>query len=283
MIDLHMHTIYSDGASLPEELVRGAIEHGLEAIAITDHDNTESYPIAVAAAAGTALDIIPGIEINTSWKKQEVHILGYFIDPDNADLQAVIAKHRDARIRQISMMVEGIRKKTKLDITLEDVLSRSRTEGSLGRPHVAQAIVEKGGAVSIGDAFQKYLSHSAPTYVTRDTVTPHEAVEAIYESGGIAVIAHPGEMPIIEELVRELIDYGLRGLEAYHRSHSPAMIEFHCSLAEKYNLIVTGGTDFHGAGDVYINTLGRFFMPSTVYKELKDERRRMSMSSFKAS
>ncbi|MBY0405899.1 MAG: PHP domain-containing protein [Cyanobacteria bacterium] len=283
MIDLHMHTIYSDGASLPNELVQGAITHGLEAIAVTDHDTTESLSFVMEAAAGTSLEIIPGIEINTHWKGKEVHVLGYYIDPESRDIQGVIKKHRDARLQQLKQMVDSIRKKTKIAITFDEVLAHANSEGSLGRPHVAQTLLEKGGVSSIGDAFKHYLGPSCSTYVERETVTPHEAAEAIYESGGIAVIAHPGDMVFIEDLVKEMMNYGLRGLEAYHRSHSPALIEFHCSLAEKYNLIVTGGTDFHGPGENYVGALSRFFMPDLVYQELKAERKRLQLSSFKAS
>jgi predicted metal-dependent phosphoesterase TrpH len=283
MIDLHMHTVFSDGASQPEDLVQGALAHGLEAIAITDHDNVESFDRACAAAEGTPLTLIPGIEINTSWKSQEVHILGYYIDREHSDLCAIIEKHRESRIQQLKKMVELIRAKTRSSLTFDDVISRVREDGSVGRPHVAQALLEKGVVSSIGEAFGKYLSSNAPTYYRRETAPPHEAVEAIYESGGIPVIAHPGDMVIIEELVKDLMNYGLRGLEAYHRSHSPAVIEFHCSLAEKYDLIVTGGTDFHGAGDTYVNTLSRFFMPNTVYSGLKAEHKRLGMSAIKAS
>lgn len=283
MIDLHMHTVYSDGASQPEDLVRAAVEQGLEAIAVTDHDNTESLSLVQAAAEGSTMEIIPGIEINTSWKGQEVHVLGYYIDPKHKSLTSIIDRHREARVYQIKKMVELLNTHGKLSLTYDDVFGRARSEGAVGRPHVAQAIVEKGGAASIGDAFKKFLSPNTPTYFRRDTASPHEAVEAIYDSGGIPVIAHPGDMVIIEELVKDLMNYGLRGLEAYHRSHSPAVIEFHCTLAEKYGLIVTGGTDFHGPAESYPNTLGRLHMPSFVYDELKNERQRLSMSAFKAS
>lgn len=283
MIDLHMHTVFSDGASQPEELVDGALGHGLQAIAVTDHDNTESYARVCEAARDKALEIIPGIEINTSWEGKDVHVLGYYIDPYSAEISKVCQKHRQARLNQIEEMVSRIQKKSKMALSFEDVLAKSRSEGSLGRPHIAQAIVERGGAVSIGDAFQKYLSPKCPTYVKRETVSPHEAAEAIFDSGGIAVIAHPGDMEAIEDLVKGMMDYGLRGLEAYHKSHSPAVIEFHCSLAEKYNLIVTGGTDFHGNGDSYQSALARFFMPESVFEELKQERQRLQRSSFKVS
>ncbi|MBX2861903.1 MAG: PHP domain-containing protein [Vampirovibrio sp.] len=281
-----MHTTYSDGASEVEALVQQAIACGLDAIAITDHDTTASYPFAVEAAKaveGANIEIIPGIEINTHWEGTEVHVLGYYIDPDDERIQEVNNKHRIARIEQIQEIAELLQKKAKLNITFEDIAAFSRKEGVLGRPHVAQAIVQKGGAGNISGAFDKYLNHRAETYLKRNTVSPHEAVEAIYESGGVAVIAHPREMPMIEDLVIDLMNYGLKGLEAYHKSHTPAMIEFHCTLAEKYGLIVTGGTDFHGLQDVYPTTLSRLKMPDWVHEKLKREHQHIKLSNFKAS
>ncbi len=283
MIDLHMHTTFSDGSISPEELVAMVIAHGMEAIAITDHDNTKSYLPAFEAAQGTSLEVIPGIEINTWWKAHEVHILGYYIDPDNESLQAVCREHNCAREEQMSRFVDLFRQEGKLKISLEDIQSHSCPGGTMGRPHVAKAIVKKGGAANISEAFKRYLTPKSPQYPHRSTVTPHEAVEAIYESGGIAVIAHPGEMPIVEELATDLMNYGLRGLEAYHKSHSPAMIEFHCTLAEKLGLIVTGGTDFHGTVELYPNVLSRFHLPDWVYAQLKREKEHLSLKSVKAS
>jgi 3',5'-nucleoside bisphosphate phosphatase len=287
MIDLHMHTTFSDGSITPEALVAMAIENGLKAVAITDHDNTYSYKDAVEAAKGTDLEIIPGIEINTWWKKEhkeyEVHVLGYYIDPENEYIQRVCKEHNCSREQQMSHFVNLMQKHGKVPITFEDIQSFSRPGGTIGRPHVAKAIVDKGGAANISDAFRKYLVPTAPTYHRRATVTPHEAVEAIYESGGIAVIAHPGDMDIIEELATELMNYGLRGIEAYHRSHSPAEIEFHCSLAERLGLIVTGGTDFHGTVELYPNSLGRLHLPDWVYEELKKEKRRIDLQSVKSA
>lgn len=283
MIDLHMHTTFSDGSITPEELVAMVIENGLDAIAITDHDNTRSYIPAIEAAKGTSLEVIPGIEINTWWRDHEVHILGYYIDPDNEYLQEVCHEHNCAREEQMNRFVDLMQKHGKIRITLEDIQAYSCPGGTIGRPHVAKAIVDKGAAVNISEAFRKYLVPSAPTYHRRTTVTPHEAVEAIYESGGIAVIAHPGDMEIIEELAVDLMNYGLRGIEAYHRSHSSVEIEFHCSLAERLGLIVTGGTDFHGTVDLYPQALSRLHMPEWVLPELKKEKQRIDMKSIKAS
>lgn len=284
MIDLHLHTTFSDGVSEAEDLIREAISFGLEAIAITDHDNTQSYNIACKEAAGSALDVIPGIEINTVWEEhqQEVHILGYYIDMQEKNLRAVIEQHRAARYEQIEELAKRLQDKG-IDITYEEILAQSRENGSLGRPHVARALLNKGKVSTISDAFNQYLTRKADVYVKRNTVSPHEAVEAIYECGGIPVIAHPGEMEHVETLVEELLDYGLRGLEAYHKSHRPAIIEYHCTLAERYNLIVTGGTDYHGQADGYQKALQKLCTPDYVYSNLKKEHQRRQQASFKVS
>lgn len=283
MIDLHMHTVFSDGASTPEELVQAVLEQKLEAIAVTDHDNTESLIHIQKAAEGTGLEIIPGIEFNTYLGDQEVHVLGYFIDSDHELMQDIINRHRESRVAQMHEFADKLKKVGKIDITYDDIRSQASSEGVMGRPHVAKALIEKGAVSTIGDAFGKYLSRNTKTYVSRNTCTPHEAVEAIYESGGIPVIAHPKEMPGIEELATDLMNYGLRGLEAYHRGHSPVLIEFHCSLAEKLGLIVTGGTDFHGTSDLYPKAIDRLHMPRRVIEAFKQENANRKMSMFKAS
>ncbi len=289
MIDLHLHTTFSDGASQAEDIILQAIEYGLEAIAITDHDNTESYAIAKALAASkeSSMEVIPGIEINTVWHSpthgaQEVHVLGFYIDTQAPELRAVIEKHREARKNQIRQM-SGKLQEAKLNVSYEDILSLSHEQGSLGRPHVAKALVEKAGVPSISEAFSRYLTPKSATFIRRETVSPHEAVEAIYDSGGIPVIAHPSDMQGIEELVVELIDYGLRGLEAYHKRHTPPVIEFYCTMAEKYDLIVTGGTDFHGVHESYNTALSRLHIPDNVYAGLKAEHQRRKMAQFKVS
>jgi 3',5'-nucleoside bisphosphate phosphatase len=285
MFDFHCHTVYSDGNAQPEALIQAAIRSGIKVLAITDHDTTLSYDVAQTAVtqAESDLKLIPGIELNTVWKnRHEVHVLGYFIDRGHAGLQQVIQTHQKARRTQMKQMADKLAKLARLNITYEAISACANPAASLGRPHAAQAIIKSGGAATVAEAFQKYLTPNAPTYQRRETVSPHEAVEAIYESGGIPVIAHPGDMPEIEVLVKELMDYGLRGLEAYHRSHSPGVIEFHCSLAERYGLIVTGGTDYHGHADNYPQALARLFLPGHLFEDMLTERDHLQQSSIRA-
>ena len=283
MIDLHMHTTFSDGSISPTQLVDTVVANGVKVFAITDHDNTNSHAEALEAVAKYPdVTLIPGIEINTHYDQYEVHVLGYFIDIHNDYLKEVCHEHNCQRHQQISEFVDKVAKASKAKLCVEDVFAQSREGGTIGRPHIAKALVQKGGAGNMSEAFRKFLVPTAESYVRRKTVTPHEAVEAISDAGGLAVIAHPGDMPIIEDLTKDLMNYGLAGLEAYHKSHSPGIIAFHCHLAEKLGLIVTGGTDFHGVIEHYPNALKQTHVPAWVYDKLLEERERRQKFSIKA-
>ncbi|MFM7468569.1 MAG: PHP domain-containing protein [Vampirovibrionales bacterium] len=270
IIDLHMHTTYSDGAADPKALVKAVAATGIKAFAVTDHDTTAGKHLLHEALNELQTDItlIPGIEINTHWQRKEVHILGYFIDDTHADLQAIMLKHRQARLAQAEAVIAKLRRHARVNLSLEDVMRYAHREGSVGRPHLARAIVQRGGAANISEAFKKYLNYESPTYIGRETASPHEAVEAIYESGGIAVVAHPADMQGFEGLVGELMNYGLMGIEAYHKSHTPAMMRHHTELAKQHGLIVTGGTDYHGMPEKYPVILQRLMMPLSVMPKL---------------
>lgn len=284
-LDLHIHSIYSDGSMSPEELVDTAVDIGLSAISITDHDNVLSYKFAEAQAelksqeAGKKIiEIIPGVEINTLWKDQEIHILGYYMDISSKSFNDLLAYQQHARTQQILEIIENL-KKVDINIKLEDVTSFVTEGGSIGRPHIAKAITNIGGAKNIIEAYNKYINDKASTYVKRKTVSPHEAVEIIYEASGIPVIAHPCDSEMVDSLVKELINYGLRGIEAYHRKHSPAMVEYYFSMAEKYGLIVTGGSDYHGPSNNKKLSLGQNFVPGWILNNLKKEKSRIEIAS----
>lgn len=279
-VDLHIHTTYSDGAFSPEMIVDTAVNCGLNVIALTDHDNVLSYDIAVkyAAANDKKLEIIQGVEINTIYKDYEVHILGYFMDVNNHDFQNMLKAQQNARIRQATEMVALLNKKAGIRIKFDDIKNLVEEGGSIGRPHIARAITNAGGTGSVMEAYSKYINDNSPVYVKRKTVSPHDACEIIYDAGGIPVFAHPIDVEISESLSKELINYGLRGIEAYHRKHSPAVVEYYSSLAEEYGLIITGGSDFH-APSVNHGTIamGKNFVPSWVYDELLKEKKRIEM------
>jgi len=285
-LDLHTHSVYSDGSLTPEEIIDVAVDLGLTAISITDHDNILAYQYAKSHAEKHSqdegkplLEVISGIEINTMHEKQEVHVLGYYINTANKEMQDLIAYQQHARIQQTMEIVKNLKKDAKINITLEDVTSLVKEGGSVGRPHIARAIVNAGGVSSMIEAYRKYICDNAPTYVKRKTVSPHEAVETIYETGGIPVVAHPCDLDGAEELIKDLMNYGLRGIEVYHRKHSPAIIEYYSSIAEKYKLIMTGGSDCHGPRPNGQLVLGKVHVPEWVLTELKKEKNRLEIAA----
>ena len=281
--DLHIHTFYSDGVFSPEKIVDTAIDVGLQAIALTDHDNILSYDVAKDYMKKNnledKLEVIQGIEVNTLYKNYEVHILGYFMNTEDDDFQDLLKQQQQARIKQTKEIIALLAKKESIKIKFEDIKKQVADGGSIGRPHIAKAITNAGGTGSVIEAYSKYIHDDSPVYVARKTVSPQDAVEVIYEAGGVPVIAHPHDIDIAEELIKDLMNYGLRGIEAYHRKHSPACVEYFSSMAERLGLIVTGGSDFHAPnimnGQVI---LGKNFVPEWIYDQLIKEKKRIDMA-----
>ncbi len=284
-VDLHIHTTYSDGVFSPEKIVDTAIDAGLDAIAITDHDNVLAYPIAmnyakkIADSGGKALEILPGVEINTIYKDIEIHILGYFMNRDDSDFQDMLKSQQKARIEQTEQILHLLNKKEGIHVTFDKLKSLVAEGGSIGRPHIAKAITLAGGTTSVMDAYSKYINNDSDVYVQRKTISPHEAIEIIYDAGGIPVFAHPFDVEDAENLIKEFMHYGLRGVEAYHRKHSPAMVEYYSSIAEKNGLIITGGSDFHAPnpnnGQII---MGKNFIPEWIYDKLMKEKKQLDLA-----
>ena len=218
-VDLHIHTTYSDGVFSPEKIVDTAIDAGLDAIAITDHDNVLAYPIAVEYAKKIAkedgkklLEILPGVEINTIYKDTEIHILGYFMNREDSDFQAMLKSQQKARIEQTEQILHLLNKKEGIHVTFDTLKSLVAEGGSIGRPHIAKAITMAGGTSSVMEAYSKYINNDSEVYVQRKTISPHEAIEIIYDAGGIPVFAHPFDVEDAENLIKEFMHYGLRGV-----------------------------------------------------------------------
>ena len=279
--DYHIHTYYSDGIFSPEKIVDLALEAGLQAIALTDHDNVLSYNVAKEYLKTKEVDLklIQGIEVNTLYKEYEVHILGYFPDVEASDFKALLKTQQQARIKQTKEILALLNKKEGIKIKFEDVKNMVAEGGSIGRPHIAKAITNVGGTSNVMEAYSKYIHRDSPVYVERKTVTPFDAVEVIYDAGGIPVIAHPYDIDIAEDLIKKLMNCGLLGIEAYHRKHSPAIVEYFSSMAENLGLIVTGGSDFHAPnimnGQII---LGKNFIPEWIYDKLVNEKKRIDMA-----
>ncbi len=279
--DYHIHTYYSDGVFSPEKIVDLAVEAGLEVIALTDHDNVLSYQVAqdYIKSKGLTIKLIPGIEVNTLYKEYEVHILGYFPDVTKSDFKNMIKAQQTARVKQTKEILRLLAKKEGIRIAYEDVKEMVAEGGSIGRPHIAKAITNAGGTSNVMEAYSKYIHRESPVYTERKTVSPFDAVEVIYDSGGIPVIAHPYDIDIAETLIKDLMNCGLRGIEAYHRKHSPAIVEYFSSMAESLGLIVTGGSDFHAPnimnGQII---LGKNFIPEWIYDKLIEEKKNIDMA-----
>ncbi len=259
-IDLHIHSTASDGRFSSEEIVRKAAELGLTVIAIADHDAVSGIaPALEAAKAFHWLKIIPCVEISTDVPSGEVHVLGYFIEYSSQDLETALAKFRVSRRGRAQGMVAKL-----ADLGIHIEWQRVREiagSGSIARPHIAQAMLEKGYITSIREAFDKYIARDGPAYVEREKMTPVEAVKLIVRTNGLPVMAHPLTVADPEAMIIELKAAGLVGIEAYYNGYTADEIGGLVSLADKHNLIATGGSDYHGLDDSGETMLGGASVP----------------------
>lgn len=244
-VDLHLHTNASDGQYSPTELVNLAREYSLEVIAITDHDTTDGIREAQEASQISGMPlVIPGIELSAEDSTGDVHVLGYHIDLESAYFEERLAAFRADRYsrgQRILQRLAGLN----LPLDWERVLAIA-DGGSIGRPHIARAMLEAGYVESVRDAFDRYLHNGGPAYVARARLSPEEAVELIHSAAGVAVLAHPGLLPDYAAVIRRLVPVGLDGVEVVHPSNLENVRLNLRALAQQHNLIMTGGTDFHG-------------------------------------
>ncbi len=247
-VDLHTHTDASDGSYEPEELVRRAAEAGLAAIAVTDHDTLAGLERACRAGLEHGIRVIPGVELSCRIPDGTLHILGYFVLPGSGRLDEKLTWLRDERLSRGSRIVERL---NELGLALDpaDVEAKAKG-GALGRPHIAQALVDAGHVKDAQEAFDKYLMKGAPAYVDKAVLPMDEAVGAIKACGGVPVMAHPHqtnrEGDDLKELISGLVSAGLRGIEAHYSLHTPEQTAEYLGYAEEFGLIITGGTDYHG-------------------------------------
>lgn len=259
-IDLHVHTNASDGKYPPAELVKLAAQNGLGLMAVTDHDTVAGIaPALETAKAFPDLRIIPGVEISSHAPGSEVHVLGYFIDIGNPELLTQLASLGDSRQDRARAIVEKLRG-LGLDISLARV-QEIAGDGSIGRPHIAQALMEKGYVSSFQEVFTKYIGQGGPAYVERAKLTPDEAVELILRCGGLPVLAHPSTINDAEAVVARLAGRGLVGVEAYYKDYTDEQRRDMVNLAYRYKLLATGGSDFHGIDETTEVMLGDARVP----------------------
>ncbi|WP_395641087.1 PHP domain-containing protein [Pseudolysinimonas sp.] len=249
-IDLHAHSSVSDGTETPAELVAAGVAAGLGVLAITDHDSTAGWVPAFEAAEGTGLTVLPGMELSTQLDGASVHLLAYLIDPAHPGLLAETEKIRAERLHRAEAMVQRIAVDYALD--WEDVLAQAQPGATLGRPHIADALVARGHVTDRSAAFQSILHWRGGYYRPHAAPKPLEGVELIVAAGGVPVLAHPGgrgpDRLVDERRTRALVDAGLAGVEVGHRDNPPAAREKWAAIAQRYDLIVTGSSDYHGRG-----------------------------------
>jgi predicted metal-dependent phosphoesterase TrpH len=266
-VDLHVHSTASDGKLNPAEVIKEAAEKGLSYIALADHDTVDGIAAAKKAAQPfPGLTVIPAIEISTDIPQGEVHILGYFIDYNDAELLVKLEEFKNSRLRRAEQMVAKLAK-LGMPVEWRRVLELAGSS-TIGRPHIAQAMMEKDYVPSFKDAFDEYLGHGKPAYVEREKMLPAEAVGIIVKAKGLPVLAHPLTTEDPEGLVAELKPAGLVGLEAYYNGYTEEEVDSLVALAQKHGLIATGGSDFHGIEPDEETAIGGSNVPLEVVERL---------------
>jgi len=250
--DLHSHTDHSDGTTSIEANVRLAVELGLDGLGVTDHDTTSPFDAAFAAADGTGLTIVPGVEFSSELDGHSVHVLGFWIDPENGPLQAEMGRLRNERERRAEQIVEKFHG---LDVPVSiDRVRELAGEAPIGRPHIARAVLETGAVATMQEVFDTYLADDGPAYVPKYAVDPVRAIELLTGAGGVAVVAHPGlfgarnqdEPGLSDAVIESMAAAGMGGIEADHPDHTPENRAHYRDLAKALNLVVTAGSDYHG-------------------------------------
>jgi len=243
-IDLHMHSTYSDGVHTPAALIAMAKSKGISGIALTDHDSMEGFPELSAAAREAGIEVMTGVELSCEYNQRDLHVLGYGVDATNVKLQGLLREFRGARERRGIRIVEKLADQgVKIDIN--KVLAKAG-KGALGRPHIADALVEAGYVPDHTQAFAKYIGEGCPAYVDKYKMQPAQAIECIHSAGGLAFVAHPGYYMEDYEAFLRLLDEGFDGVEVFHPYHIPPVTTRLLGLARDRGLLISGGSDFHG-------------------------------------
>ncbi len=255
--DLHMHTICSDGALSPYELVKRTKAEGLSVISITDHDSVAAIPDALEFGKEFGVEVISGVELSASFEDKEVHILGYFVDYKSQRLLDYLTFFRHERIKRAERIVAKLNT-LNVPLKIEAVMEHAGT-GSVGRPHIAAALVDEGMTKSYQESFDRYIGNGGPAYEKKFHFSPAEAIQLIASSGGLSFLAHPGRYTT-DGMLQHLIKAGIDGIEVIHPSHSPEHVIHYRGVTGEYYLLESGGSDFHGGKKNDTTTLGAFYI-----------------------
>jgi len=261
--DLHVHTRISDGFFTPEDAVEQAHGAGLAAMAIADHDSVDGIQPAIWAGKKYGVEIIPAVELSSGIDNHELHIVGYYTDWQNKWFRDKLLVFQDARRDRARKIVERL---GELGVDVSYNLVIALAAGVVGRPHIAQAMVNRGYVATTNEAFDKYLGAGKPAYVAYQ-LSPAGAIKLIKKTGGLPVLVHP-VFARVDNMLPKLVEDGLRGIEAYHSKHDAKVAKHYTRLARKYGLLITGGSDSHGGGDVLI---GSVRVPYSIVERIKDE------------
>ncbi len=274
-IDLHTHTTASDGSFTPSQLVRYAKQKGVTVIAITDHDTIDGNVEAMTEGEREAVTVVPGVEISVDYTPGSMHMLGFFIDIKNTALSEKLRLLQDSRADRNPRIIEKLNA-LGVNINYQEVIDISGG-GQVGRPHIAQVLLQKGYTRSIQEAFDRYLGKGAPAYLDKFRMEPADAIGMIIGAGGVPVLAHPFTLNCanadeLEHLIKNLVSLGLAGIEVYYSEHSSKQVSVYESLAGRFNLLITGGSDFHGANVQGIDLgkgRGGLAVPYELFEKLK--------------
>ena len=266
-VDLHVHTNCSDGLLWPEAVIDFCLKNGVKVLSITDHDTVDAHLQLREYVQGKEITLVPGVELSTSWKSTDFHILGYFIDIEDPHFLEKIDFFRQERMKRGEAIVKKLNS-LGVDISMETV---KKIAGSsvMGRPHVADALVKEEYVLTLDEAFARYLGYHAPAYVPKQYLTPREAIKLIHKSGGVAVWAHPGPTGK-DNLLSDFVDMGLDGIEVYHPLHDLRANRHYTNLAKRYNILYTGGSDCHARRERIL--IGSQKVPYKCYKMLTSAR-----------
>ncbi|UCF78717.1 MAG: PHP domain-containing protein [Candidatus Eiseniibacteriota bacterium] len=273
-IDLHIHSSCSDSPLSPREVVRIASEKGLRAVAVTDHDSVAGVEEAIDEAAEYGIEVVSGVELSVSDGLSDIHILGYFVDHADEVFQRELEKFRVARFERVKKILAKL-KELEVDIDLESVL-KIADNGSIGRPHVAEALLDSGYVDTFEEAFRRYIGHRSPAYVPKMLLSSSDAFRLIERAGGVSVLAHPGTVQR-DDLIPEFVELGMAGIEVWHPKHDRGTVRYYMELARRHGLVVTGGSDSHGSRTAHAG-IGSERVPYSVLVSLREAAARSTAS-----